>query len=724
MQDHQSLESSRSTRRLYVRKATLVVTVLLCFFWLFWLMSTQSPQNRWLDSLLFKDRSQSMLPYITYFVTWDETLRIQDVTDNDTLPFASLKDEELLSFGSPDEHVWIRFMPSQFTADMQADDYVVYFDDTFFLDWDYYRPYAANGSIQYQKAIRDMSHPKHAIFPYEIIKQEDVKDHYYYIHYQKENMAHHFLLNTHNHFHDTQIRLLSIMLASIGFLLGMIAMNFLMLYSTKERQYLFHILFQGCSLLLLVLLSGLTLWISGHVYGIQVLQLQVVTVLAAGLFFYHFQDLGHRYPRVSALFRILLIIGAVSTAIAFVLPYDQLLLFAQVITGALLLVEGVVAITLFISGYRVTFRFLIGFLLTISAGFMSSLSVLGVIPISLTAFYFIYPAFAVESLLFSSSITSEIRKRDILNRTLHVEANTDALTGLRNRHYIENIIKPELLALERQQQPISMLMFDIDLFKDVNDKYGHDVGDRVLVTLSQMARDFFRSTDSITRWGGEEFAIFMPSTTLKQARDAGERFRRHVETWVFPPISTLTISLGAAQKTWDESYEQWFKRADSAMYLSKKFGRNRIEISYALLDAAYKPIEVLWQTSLESGHPVIDADHIRLIKHVNRLLHQCFDQREAPLPLAEINALLSLTVEHFSQEELILSEIRYPYLDEHALEHKRLLEKAQMMLDAVLNGTCELALLLQFVVGELIVGHMKQEDMLFFRYLPEGKQPR
>ena len=120
------------------------------------------------------------------------------------------------------------------------------------------------------------------------------------------------------------------------------------------------------------------------------------------------------------------------------------------------------------------------------------------------------------------------------------------------------------------------MMFDIDYFKRVNDKFGHDVGDKVLFTLSSIVKDSLREIDFIGRYGGEEFMVVMPHTSIEDAKSISERIRIVVENYTFEVIGALTISIGVVELQSDESSETLFKRLDDLLYYSKGSGRNRL----------------------------------------------------------------------------------------------------------------------------------------------------
>jgi len=120
-------------------------------------------------------------------------------------------------------------------------------------------------------------------------------------------------------------------------------------------------------------------------------------------------------------------------------------------------------------------------------------------------------------------------------------------------------------------------MFDIDHFKNINDTHGHTVGDLVLADLAALVQHAIRDTDTLGRWGGEEFMILTPVTTLIDALEFAERLREGIESKFFPVAGQLTCSFGVAEATEGESLEALFHRVDKALYKAKHNGRNRVE---------------------------------------------------------------------------------------------------------------------------------------------------
>lgn len=169
-------------------------------------------------------------------------------------------------------------------------------------------------------------------------------------------------------------------------------------------------------------------------------------------------------------------------------------------------------------------------------------------------------------------------KLQTANQQLKQIAHTDALTQIWNRYRIEQSIDNEIEAAHRYGRPCSVLLFDVDHFKEVNDTHGHDVGDRVLKQMAQIVKNMLRATDFIGRWGGEEFIVLATETEATEALKLAERLRAKVAAAVFDNVGKVTISIGVAQWQAGNSRRKLVERADRAMYAAKQSGRNRVSI--------------------------------------------------------------------------------------------------------------------------------------------------
>lgn len=168
--------------------------------------------------------------------------------------------------------------------------------------------------------------------------------------------------------------------------------------------------------------------------------------------------------------------------------------------------------------------------------------------------------------------------RDIRQmQQLEKDSQTDHLTGLVNRRYMDQILAQEMARFQRYERHFSLIILDVDHFKSVNDTYGHVVGDQVLIHVSRTVRDAVRATDTAARWGGEEFLVLCPETPLAEAGGYAERIRQRFDGIPLEQgLPGVTVSFGVAMSRQDDSVDSLVHRADAALYLAKERGRNRV----------------------------------------------------------------------------------------------------------------------------------------------------
>ena len=166
-----------------------------------------------------------------------------------------------------------------------------------------------------------------------------------------------------------------------------------------------------------------------------------------------------------------------------------------------------------------------------------------------------------------------------LNSTLEELANTDALTHIGNRLSYNNAIVAEVERAFRYNNSLSLLMFDIDFFKKINDSFGHDVGDEVLINLSKTIERHLRISDYFFRIGGEEFAVILTETDSSNAEDVALSLCKIVSEHNDGVLKGVTISIGVTSLIQSDNHDSILKRADLAMYRSKENGRNQVSVS-------------------------------------------------------------------------------------------------------------------------------------------------
>lgn len=175
-----------------------------------------------------------------------------------------------------------------------------------------------------------------------------------------------------------------------------------------------------------------------------------------------------------------------------------------------------------------------------------------------------------------SAIFSDITKEKLYQKELEHTNITDPLTKIRNRYYYNEQIKKESANANRYFYPLALVLFDIDHFKSINDNYGHDVGDNVLVEYTRLISSHLRNGDIFCRIGGEEFTLILPHTNMAGAYKIADKLRALIEA--HKKIMPITMSFGVVEYTKGEDLEVMFKRADEALYEAKNLGRNRVVV--------------------------------------------------------------------------------------------------------------------------------------------------
>ncbi len=189
-----------------------------------------------------------------------------------------------------------------------------------------------------------------------------------------------------------------------------------------------------------------------------------------------------------------------------------------------------------------------------------------------------YPLMEIEerTRVLERLVTERTRALNAANAELERRAVTDPLTGLYNRLKIDELLQHELARVQRYGGALSVVLLDIDHFKAVNDNHGHTAGDRVLAKIGETLLSRTRRTDRVGRWGGEEFLIVCPSSSLEEAVRLAEDLCLTIREQDGPAAARVTASFGLAEYAAGESAEELIHRADLALYDAKRAGRNRV----------------------------------------------------------------------------------------------------------------------------------------------------
>lgn len=372
--------------------------------------------------------------------------------------------------------------------------------------------------------------------------------------------------------------------ALYGYLLALCAYNLLLFFGLRERSHLYYSLYLLSYILMNIAYTGHGMaWFWGDAPAIQRYIILVMMVLfsdAGLLFALRFLDLAALEPNLARWVRRFMVVGPIVMGLCIVLDQQAAAaLFAFSYTTAftvIMLILGLVTREHRHSRARY-------FLLAASTGTLSSattaLAVWGFLPFSLITFHAMEAGLMCEATLFALALTYRVRRHQQARARAEDLAQNDPLTGLLNRRGFLEVARLSWSYAERMQRPISIIMLDIDHFKQVNDVYGHRVGDLALKQVAHTLTDCCRYGDLLSRWGGEEFVMLLPETRRSEANLLADRIRQVIASQsIHLGKSTLaiTMSLGVAERTDNIDIDELIKRADDQLIKAKSLGRNRV----------------------------------------------------------------------------------------------------------------------------------------------------
>ncbi|WP_321531355.1 ABC transporter substrate-binding protein [uncultured Desulfuromonas sp.] len=314
------------------------------------------------------------------------------------------------------------------------------------------------------------------------------------------------------------------------------------------------------------------------------------------------------------------------------------------------------------------------------------------------------------------------RELEEKNQELNRLSMTDKLTGLLNRHAIEPIIDNAIGRHKRSNTPVSLLIVDLDYFKRINDNFGHAAGDKVLREVSTALVAATRSSDSLARWGGEEFLLVAGDTQILKATALAEKIRQTIAGLQIDDIP-VTASIGVAEFNSDETFHQWYERCDKALYQAKDSGRNCVKVSQMSRSEISAPVSInnvlqlSWSHKFCCGHDTIDEQHMGLFALGNELIEAFLMRQDKRLVDDKLEELYKNTCDHFSFEEQLLEEVHYPNLTEHRHEHRHMEKKLMRLIDQYQQNRADYSELLHYISIDLISGHLLCTDNDYFPYL-------
>jgi diguanylate cyclase (GGDEF)-like protein len=369
-----------------------------------------------------------------------------------------------------------------------------------------------------------------------------------------------------------------------GFLAALSIYNFLLFVGLGERSYLYYALallsFIACNIGYTG--HGLALWWPGRL-SIQAYAIPVMMVLYAvlgWLFASRFLDLAEHAPRACMAVRWASGAGLLVLVVA-VLAGNQLLAarLAFLFMSLFVLVTFLLGVQALRQGRASGRYFLAATFSGLLGAVTTDLAVWGKLPFTPLTFHAAEQGFIIEATLLALALAHRIRGYQHASRHAERLARLDSLTGLLNRRAFLETAQTWSGGNRRGRQTLSLVMMDIDHFKQINDEHGHQVGDEVLRAVAVLLSQQGRISDIVARWGGEEFLLLLPDTDLSHASSYAERLRQATAAIRVPVKGgqlSITVSIGVAEHGADATLVDTINAADMRLYQAKGQGRNRV----------------------------------------------------------------------------------------------------------------------------------------------------
>lgn len=382
-----------------------------------------------------------------------------------------------------------------------------------------------------------------------------------------------------------------------GFLLALVAYNAMLYASLRSSRFLFYSLYLAMFIIMNIAYTGHGFeWLWPGSVKTQLWAPPILIFLYAGsglLFAIRFLDLRQHFPRVRrAVIGCWSVVGGLlATAVLLGSQRYALLIsftFAFCFSGIMLLL-GVISVY---SGVKLAKYFLLAATAVIVGAALTTLSSWGFIPYSSWTFRAVELGMLVDATLLALALAYQFHVLQDAKIRAERLAQLDPLTGLNNRRAFYDKAEPLWSTALRKGRDVSVILIDIDMFKQINDTHGHAHGDEVLIAIATTLLTLIRQGDVLARWGGEEFLVFLPETNIQEAIALAERLRAEIASTSPHPTEAIAITASfgvAAKESHHATLDALISSADSYLYQSKQQGRNRV---------AYCPVEQ--NTSLQA----------------------------------------------------------------------------------------------------------------------------
>ena len=361
------------------------------------------------------------------------------------------------------------------------------------------------------------------------------------------------------------------------------------LFYLKDLLFLYYSSYLVSYLLLQLMLNGFAfqylwpnqIWMANR----GLILLMALSLIFGMLFAGRFLRVLEHDNWLRNLFRVMLILIPLGLLLSMLVDYSLAIQFMAGTAMVVVLIGLLASVFVFLKGYKPAGIFLIAYGLFLLGVMISSLVYLGFIRYHFLTINAIQIGSMLEVIVLMLALV--VRRTSALeeaNIKLRDQAVRDSLTGLLNHGEILDRLDEMLNTAKRYQEPLSIIMLDLDHFKQINDRYGHLIGDKVLIAVADVMQKTIRSADLCGRYGGEEFMLVLGHTNREQAIELAERLREEVMNITIHDATNVmvTASFGIAvlapESTMDLSVEELIRHADSALYTAKRGGRNRVNI--------------------------------------------------------------------------------------------------------------------------------------------------
>jgi len=370
-----------------------------------------------------------------------------------------------------------------------------------------------------------------------------------------------------------------------GFLAALMIYNAMLYVGLKDDRYILYSIYLGAFLLMNISYTGHGfewLWPRGTRWEQWSNPILMTLYGASGLLFaLKFLDIRKHFAHVfKAVLAYLGLVGILMLlAILFNSQRDALLLaftFALLFSGIMLYLGGISLR----AGQKFARYFLLAAISAMVGALITTLAVWGYVPFTIWTFRAVDLGMLLDAILLALALTYQFRNAQAAMSHAEQMAALDPLTGINNRRAFRDKVTPIWNIAQRHDRDLSMIMFDLDHFKLINDEYGHACGDKALIAVADILKSTCRKQDVITRWGGEEFILLLPETGGQDAILIAERLRTDIAALRLQHENyeiRITASFGVVQSdTQHQNLDAMISMADNFLYQAKKAGRNRL----------------------------------------------------------------------------------------------------------------------------------------------------